>query len=115
VRFVLEHDRHAHFKLAAMQTPTGRALLAMHGIDPDDPVTFLVIDDGQALTDTDALICALTRFGGAWRICAASLRLLPRTLRNSLYRYLARNRYRFFGRRSECLLPAPEHANRFLS
>jgi predicted DCC family thiol-disulfide oxidoreductase YuxK len=115
VRFVLKHDRRSDFKLAAMQTPAGRALLEEHGIDPDDPATFLVIDEGVALTDTDALIRALSRFGLPWRICASALRLIPRSARNGMYRYIARNRYRFFGRRDECLLPAPEHANRFIS
>lgn len=115
VRFVLTHDRRGEFKLAAMQTPVGRALLERHGIDPDDPATFLVIDQGVAHTDTDALVVALRRFGGVWRVAASMLRIVPRALRNRLYRYIARNRYRIFGRRDVCMLPAPEHAHRFLS
>jgi predicted DCC family thiol-disulfide oxidoreductase YuxK len=114
VRFVLRYDRQRAFKLAAMQTPTGRALLEQHGVDPDDPATFLVIDDGVAYTDTDALIRALGRFGFLWRVCGGALRVVPRAWCNTAYRYIARNRYRYFGRREVCLVPRPEHADRFL-
>jgi predicted DCC family thiol-disulfide oxidoreductase YuxK len=115
VRFVLKHDSQRVFKLAAMQTPAGRALLEQHGIDPDDPTTFLVIDDDVAYTDTDALIRALGHFGFFWRMCGAVLRVVPRAWRNAVYRYIARNRYRFFGRREACMIPGPEHSDRFVS
>jgi predicted DCC family thiol-disulfide oxidoreductase YuxK len=114
VSFVLRHDRQGEFKLAAMQSSAGRALLANHGIDPDDPVTFLVLDGNAALTDTDALISVLARFGFVWRSTARLLGWVPRRLRDRFYRYVARNRYRLFGRRDVCLMPASEYSDRFI-
>jgi len=114
VGFVLKRDRRREFKLAAMQTPQGRALLSGHGIDPDDPTTFLVIDGQAAFTDTDALIRVLGRFHFGWRLSAWLLRAVPRSWRNAAYRYVARNRYRLFGRRDTCMAPTPDHADRFL-
>jgi predicted DCC family thiol-disulfide oxidoreductase YuxK len=114
VGFVLRHDRQARYRLAAMQTTVGRALLQQNGIDADDPATFLVIDKAQALTDSDAIMHVLKGFSWPWRIVAGVLRIVPRSVRNALYRAIARNRYRLFGKRESCLVPRPEQAERFL-
>jgi len=55
----------------------------------------------------------VTALGGAWRL-AALFRLVPRLLRDRLYRWIARNRYRWFGRREACMVPSPEMQGRFL-
>ncbi len=91
----------------------GRDLLARHGLDPDDPLSFLLVEDGRAWTDTDAIIRVVGGLGGGWRATRA-LKLLPGAVRDALYRFLARHRYRLSGRREACMLPAPEHAHRFL-
>jgi len=113
VRFLLRHDRRARYRFAAMQGESGRALLSAHGLDADDPVSFLLIEGGAAWTETDAIIRVLSGLGGVWRV-AGLLRILPSALRNGLYRWFARNRYRIFGRYEQCALPAPEQATRFL-
>lgn len=113
VRFILRHDRAGRYRFAAMQSETGRALLAAHGLDPDDPNSLLLCEAGHHWTDSDAILRVLVGFGGPWR-AFASLRGLPRGLRDPAYRRLARNRYRWFGRSDACWLPAPEHAARFL-
>ena len=114
VRFLLRHDRRGRYRFAAMQGESGRALLHAHGLDPDDPVSFLLVEDGRAHTDTDAIILVLGSLGGFWRVPAAVLSLLPRALRDPLYRVMARNRYRLFGRHAQCPLPTPGQAARFL-
>lgn len=113
VRFLLRHDRRGRYRFAAMQGESGRALLLAHGLDADDPVSFLLIENGAAWTDTDAIVRVLSGLGGFWRI-AALLRVLPRAVRNRQYRWLARNRYRIFGRYEQCVIPAPDQAARFL-
>src|SRR3546814_13196412 len=93
-----------------MQDDAGRRLLAGHGLDPDDPMSFLLLDASGARTDSDALIAVLIRLGGAWR-AAHLLRMVPRRLRDPLYRHLARSRSRWVGRRhARYLPPAPEPA-----
>ena len=113
VRFILRHDRAGLYRFAAMQSERGRALLAAHGLDPDDPNSLLLLRNGKAWTDSDAILHVLAGFGGAWR-AMLGLRAIPRLLRDPAYRWLARNRYRWFGRSDACWLPAPEHAQRFL-
>lgn len=113
VRFLLRHDREARYRFAAMQAPTGRALLVEHGIDPDDPGSFLLLEDGRAWTDTDAIRRVVTGLGGIWCI-AHLLGWIPRRLRDRIYRLVARNRYRWFGRNAACFVPTPEQRARFL-
>jgi len=87
-----------------MQSPPGKLLLASHGIDPLDPATFLVVDRGRVLTASDAAIHVIAVLGGPWRAIKLA-RLIPKRWRDSGYRFLARNRYRWFGRRAVCYLP----------
>ena len=114
VHFILKHDREARIRLAPMQSHAGRERLAKFGLDPDDPLSLLYVIDGRGYQDSDAILRVLTSFGGVWR-AAAFLRVIPRFVRDPLYRWLARNRYRWFGRADRCLVPAPDQAARFLS
>jgi predicted DCC family thiol-disulfide oxidoreductase YuxK len=112
VRFLLKHDRVGRYRFAAMQSEAGRALLAGHGLDPDDPASFLLVDGAQAWTDSDAIRRVLTGLGGLWRL-AGVIAVVPRVVRDPLYRWIARNRYRLFGT-TECRVPTEEERARFL-
>lgn len=113
VRFLLRFDHRGRYRFAAMQGTHGRALLEQHGLDPEDPLSFLLLEQGRAWTDTDAIMRVVGGLGGAWRMVMV-LRVLPRVWRDGAYRVLARNRYRWFGRHDSCYLPTPAQATRFL-
>ena len=112
-QFVLRYDRRGYFKLAAMQGEAGAELMRRAGLDPADPVSFVVFDDGMFWMDSDAVIRIYSAIGWPWRI-AALARVIPRGLRDAIYRWVARNRYRIFGVREECWVPTAEQANRVL-
>ena len=116
-RFVLRYDRRGHFRLASMQGPVGTALYRRFGIDPADPDTLIVVEGGvdgdRALRDSDAVIAIWARLGWPWRALAIA-RLVPRIIRDPLYRLIARSRYRWFGRRDTCWVPTLEQAARVL-
>jgi len=112
-RFLLKHDRAGRFRLATMQSAPGRQLLVAHGIDPDDPVSFLLVEGDRAYTDSSAALRIVTRLGGWWRLLGVFY-VVPRVLRDAVYRFVARRRYRWFGQRESCFLPTPENAHRFL-
>jgi predicted DCC family thiol-disulfide oxidoreductase YuxK len=103
-RWLEHHQAEPPFHLVAMQSDAGRALLAQHGFDPDDPLTFLVLDGSQCLTQSDAWLHLIAAAGGRWQMIQAA-RVIPRAWRNFVYRLVARNRYRWFGRRQTCYLP----------
>jgi predicted DCC family thiol-disulfide oxidoreductase YuxK len=113
VRFIVARDPARRYRFAAMQSPTGRLLLQQHGLDPDDPASFLLLDGARPWTDSDAILRIVTRFGGGWGLAWVA-RLIPRAVRDRMYRGLARRRYRWFGKRDSCMLPSPEDADRFL-
>ena len=104
VRLVLRHPVDPPFEIVPMQSERGRALLTAHGIDPEDPMTFLVLDGGKAMTESDGCIHVATTLGGIWRLAAAG-RIVPKPWRDWAYRVLARNRYNWFGKRDTCYLP----------
>ncbi|GLR53071.1 thiol-disulfide oxidoreductase DCC family protein [Shinella yambaruensis] len=112
-QFVLRHDRARRFRLASMQNAVGAALYRRFGIDPADPESMIVVDGDRLLKDSDAVLAIYAGLGWPWKALSA-LRFIPRFLRDPAYRWLARNRYRVFGRREACWIPAPEDADRVL-
>jgi len=112
-RFVLRHDRRGHFRLASMQGEAGAALYRRFGIDPADPDTMIVVLDDRALRDSDAVLAIYRGLGWPWRTLDL-LRLVPRRWRDTGYRWIARHRYRLFGRRETCWVPSPAQRERVL-
>jgi predicted DCC family thiol-disulfide oxidoreductase YuxK len=112
-QFVLRRDRTGAFLLASMQGDVGAGLYRKFGIDPANPETLIVVDGEMALRDSDAVLAIYAGLGWPWR-ALATLRFNPRALRDGAYLFLARHRYRVFGRRETCWTPTPEQASRVL-
>ena len=112
-RFVLAHDRVGRFRLASTQSEAGAALYRAHGMDPRDQVSILLIEGGRVRQDSDAVLSIFEALGFPWRLIGA-LRVVPAALRDRLYRWVARNRYRLFGKRATCWVPPPHHRDRLL-
>ncbi len=113
VQWVLRHDRAGRFRFAALQSETGQALLARFGLDQEHFDTAVLVDGDRIFTRSDAALEILRQLGFPWSAVAV-LRWAPRSLRNVVYDWVARNRYRWFGRQEKCLLPRPEWKQRFL-
>ena len=117
VQFVIRHDRAGRFHFAALQSEAGRALLAGHG--PVLPAgaaeldSVLLLSGGRLYSHSSAVLRIASGLGGVWALAGAG-RLLPRAWRDALYRFVARHRYRWFGRQESCMLPTPELKARFL-
>lgn len=112
-QFVLTHDRKKRFRLAAMQGEVGSGLYRRFGIDPTNPDSIIVVDGDKMLRDSDAVLAIYAGLGWPWKALAV-FRLVPRVIRDPLYLFVARNRYRIFGRRASCWLPSPEFRDRLL-
>ncbi len=110
VRFILREDRPGRFSFAPLQGETARQLLPPL---PESPATLVLWDAGEMHTESGAALRILGRLGGIWRLTWAYY-LLPLKMRDAVYRWLARNRYRWFGRTDTCPRPAPQTADRFL-
>ncbi len=118
VRFIAARDRAGHFRFAPLHGPTAVrecARLGITGPTPSDadPGTMILIDSEQALTRSDAVLAIAARLTLPWRL-ASALRIVPRPLRDSIYRWVARNRYRWFVPSGSCPAPTPELRARLL-
>lgn len=119
VRFLLERDARGMLRFARLQGDLARKELVAHGYDPADLDSVFVIADWesprqQVLTRSRAVLHAGSRLGGRWRIVAVVGRLVPVAIADRVYRFVARRRYRMFGKFDECPLPRPEWRERFL-
>jgi len=111
--FILRNDRSRVFKLATAQSAIGRQLLADAGIDPDNVETFVLVRAGHAYFRSDAALEVVNKLDWPWRALKI-LRFIPRALRDPVYRLVARNRYRWFGRKATCMVPTNDIRSRFL-
>ncbi len=103
-RLISRLDRTGRVRICPSGSRLGRALLAHYGFDPDDPESWLYLAGGRAYTSLDGVIRAGESMGGVARV-ASVLRLAPRPLQDWIYRRIARNRYRLFGRADMCAVP----------
>ena len=113
VRFVVPRDPEGRFAFAALQSPSGHRLLEQAGLPPDRLDTVVLLEDGAVHRRSAAVLRVVRRLSGAWPLLCV-LWLIPRPLRDRLYDAFAARRYRWFGRRDECLVPTPDLAPRFL-
>lgn len=114
VQFLLKRDRRAAFHYASIQGQTGQRLLAQAGLRVEDLQTLLLVqEDGSTWQHTEAILRVLHHLGWPWRLAWAAA-IVPAPLRNALYRIVARNRYRWFGRAETCLAPALVSRHLFL-
>ena len=114
VQWVISHDPAARFRFASLQSDAGRALLAAHRLPLDAMDTVVLIAGDAHWQKSSAALEVLRQLGGAWAL-ASALRFVPRPLRDAAYDWVARNRYGWFGKQSECWLPTPELRARFLA
>jgi len=98
--FVHRRDNAHRFKFSAIQSPFGRSLAALFGVDPETPQTNIAIIGGRAFFKSDAAIAILAALPGWGWVRAA--RIAPKPLRDWLYDRIAGNRYAVFGRRARC-------------
>lgn len=117
VQFIMQRDPHGRFCFASQQSAAGIAAYVRAGQTLPMPDSVIVIDDLGVSTHSAALLRICHQLGWPYRILLAG-RLIPRRVRDWMYGYLARNRYRIFGRRETCSVPprsGARWAERFLS
>ena len=113
VQWVLRHDARAQFRFAALQSDTGQALLCRFGLDSAQLDTVVLVDGDRIFLRSDAPLEVARRLGGGWALLYI-FKVLPRPLRNAVYDWVARHRYRWFGREESCMLPRLEWKGRFV-
>lgn len=113
VDFILDHDPEGHFAFASLQSDAGQEVLATYGLSSHNFDSLVLVQEGKVYKKSRAALRIAGKLKGGWKYLQA-LRVLPSFLGDGIYNFIARNRYRFFGRRESCRLPGPEIRSRFL-
>lgn len=113
VQWILLRDRKGVFQFSALQSDTGQRLLKGFGLSAEDFDTVVLVDGERIYTRSDAALEVLRRLGGGWALLYG-FKIVPRVLRDAVYNWVAGNRYRWFGRQEQCMLPRPEWKGRFV-
>lgn len=114
VDFVMRHDRRGRIAFASLQSDEAATYLAAHGKHADALLDTVVLADGAGLHErSTAALRVLRALGLPWSLLYG-LVAVPRPLRDAVYRWVARHRYRWFGKRETCRLPTSEERARFV-
>jgi predicted DCC family thiol-disulfide oxidoreductase YuxK len=113
VQFALRHDRQKTYRFLAAQSQLGAALYRHYGLSSTDYETNILIKGGVALFKAEGSMQMIAGLGLPWSLINVG-RMLPRPARDWLYSLIARNRFRWFGRRDSCFMPSPDNVGRFL-
>ncbi|MEH6908738.1 thiol-disulfide oxidoreductase DCC family protein [Neobacillus drentensis] len=112
VKFIIKRDSEGQFKFASLQSETGQTLLRMHGLNKDLS-SFVLLEDDKVYLKSSAALRVCRKLDSAWPILSL-FRFLPPFIRDFLYDFVAKNRYKWFGKEESCLVPSPEWKQRFL-
>jgi predicted DCC family thiol-disulfide oxidoreductase YuxK len=113
VIFVIKRDKEAKFKFASLQSEIGQNLLKEHHLPSDHYDSFYYIHNGKLFSKSTAGLKVLKGLGGPWKFLYPFI-IVPKRVRDSIYTFIAKNRYKWFGKKDQCMLPTPEMQKRFL-
>ena len=113
VNFIIRHDRCGQFRFVSAQSEKGRALQDQYGVDAMADETVILIKDGKAYTRSDAAMEIAKDLDGGWQWLAIG-RFVPAGIRNPVYSVIARNRYGWFGKKPQCMVPDVHIKDRFI-
>ena len=114
VQFIIRHDKKKVFLFATLQSGPGKeALQNIQKQDERFPASVILYYNGKYFIRSAAALYVLKRLGGLWTLLFAFM-IIPRFLRDAVYDFISRNRYKWFGKQSECMIPTPDLMDRFL-
>lgn len=114
INFIIDRDPKGYFKFAPLQSEIGEHYRKEFGINEVSLDTIMLIEQGKLYTHSAAPLRIARNMSGAWFLCYGFM-LVPRFIRDAVYKFVARNRYRWFGKQEACRIPTPELKARFLS
>lgn len=114
IQFVIKHDKKNRYKFAALQSDVAKMLLNERGIDSSQIDSIILIDPETAYYIKSSAALEIGKsFGGGWRLLSI-FEWVPRPIRDWIYDLIAKNRYSWFGKQNDCMIPTPELKAKFL-
>jgi predicted DCC family thiol-disulfide oxidoreductase YuxK len=112
VQFILKRDHHEVFYFASQQSEVGQTLLEKYNV-PGEIESIVLIENDKAYFKSAAALRISRHLRGAWKLLSI-LMIIPSPIRNFVYDLIARNRYKWFGKKDSCMLPPENVRKRFL-
>jgi predicted DCC family thiol-disulfide oxidoreductase YuxK len=113
IQFALKRDKKGKLKFGSLQGTTAQEILPKYNIDPTVLTSVIFIEDGVAYRESTAALKVCRHLDGAWKLLYAFI-IIPAFLRDGIYKWVGRNRYKWFGKQESCMLPTPEQRARFV-
>ncbi len=114
VNFIIRHDKQKRLRFATLQSEAGERIRKEFGIADQKPDSFLLLHKGHLYKYTEAALKVFNMLPWYWKWTQV-IWLIPQFVRDPIYRLIAKNRYKWFGKKEECMIPSPEVKERFLS
>jgi predicted DCC family thiol-disulfide oxidoreductase YuxK len=114
VNFIIRQDKKNVFRFAALQSGSGEELLKQYNIDWKSNDSFVVIENGKAYQKSNAALKLYDKLPWDWK-WSQIFWIVPKFIRDAIYNFIAKNRYRWFGKKESCIVPTPEIRARFLN
>jgi predicted DCC family thiol-disulfide oxidoreductase YuxK len=113
VQFTIERDHKNIFRFASLQSDYAKEKLAPFHIEPTANNSFVLLEDGKVYERSTAALRVAKKLNGFWPLLYGFM-IVPRFIRDAVYNYVAKNRYKWFGKEESCWVPTPELKEKFL-
>ncbi|WP_396596724.1 thiol-disulfide oxidoreductase DCC family protein [Dokdonia sp. R86516] len=113
ITFIIQRDKKDLFRYAPLQSEIGKELAAKHHIDLDKVDSIILVTEDKAYAKSTAALHIAKQLSAGWPLLAVFL-ILPKFFRDAVYDFIARNRYKWFGKKEACMIPTPELKSKFL-
>ncbi|MEO6491134.1 MAG: thiol-disulfide oxidoreductase DCC family protein [Ferruginibacter sp.] len=113
IQYVIRHDPKRSFSFATLQGEAGQRLLKEYGLTQNDMNSFVLLSDKKAYTRSTAALRVAKDLTGIVKYLYGFI-IVPPLIRNAVYNMIAKNRYKWFGKKNVCMVPSPDNISRFL-
>jgi predicted DCC family thiol-disulfide oxidoreductase YuxK len=113
VQFILKRDKKNQFLFGSLQGPSGQACLQQFNLPADTFNSFMLVEGDRLYTRSSGALRMLKYLGGAWPLLYAFI-IVPKFIRDAVYDFVAKNRYKWFGKKDECWVPDALLKSKFL-
>ncbi len=114
VQFIIKRDRKNQFLFASLQSETGSLLLKQFNLDKNEMNSIILIENERTYQRSTAALRVAKRLNGPWFLLYGFM-IVPKFIRDGIYNIISKNRYSWFGRKDECMIPTAELKAKFLN
>jgi predicted DCC family thiol-disulfide oxidoreductase YuxK len=113
IRWILKADKNDIFRFGLLQSEKARHMLRMYGLNSSGNESIVLLEGERFAVESDAVLTIARKLGRAWKLAYVFV-IVPKSIRDIVYRFISKHRYRLFGKRKICLIPSPDVLDKFI-